>query len=141
MNIIKIKDFSEYPGLRSCNISEKSGEEFYHEKFNSEFKLSVENKEKIQIDLDGTAGYSPSFLDEAFGNLVYDFSLDIVKKYIEIKSNEEPHLIKFIENEVYELWETKRKKNTPIKVTKDHRPWWRYINGEFIMQSIGVNVI
>ena len=38
-------------------------------------KKSFETKIKLQVVLDGTAGYAPSFLDEAFGNLVYDFGL------------------------------------------------------------------
>lgn len=33
----------------------------------------------LLVDLDGTSGYPSSFLDEAFGELVYDFSLEEVK--------------------------------------------------------------
>ena len=29
-NTIYIKDFTEYPGLRHCSISDDSGEEYYH---------------------------------------------------------------------------------------------------------------
>ena len=34
METINIKDFSEYPGLRHCSISDDSGEEFYHKILN-----------------------------------------------------------------------------------------------------------
>jgi hypothetical protein len=56
-----LKDFSEFPGLRNCNISENSGEEFYHSILNNHFKEAFENKEKVIINLDRTAGYASSF--------------------------------------------------------------------------------
>ena len=44
MDIIKVKDFSEYPGLRHCSISDDSGEEYYHKILNSKFKETYEKK-------------------------------------------------------------------------------------------------
>ena len=61
MKTLKVSDFSEYPGLRHCNISDDSGELFYHKILNSEFKKSYENKEVLTFILDGTAGFAPSF--------------------------------------------------------------------------------
>ena len=79
---IFVKDFSEYPGLRHCSISDDSGEEFYHEILNYKFKECFERDETLIVNIDYTAGYAPSFLDEAFGNLVFDFSLLNIKKLL-----------------------------------------------------------
>ena len=49
----------------------------------------------LLVDLDGTAGYGTSFLEEAFGGLVRvnRLSLGIVTKHLEIKSQEETYLM------------------------------------------------
>ena len=123
-----LNDFSEFPGLRHCSISDNSGEEFYHKVLNSAFKAAYEKGEKLIIDLDKTDGYAPSFLDEAFGNLVYDFTLKIVKDKVEIISQQEPHWKAMIEDETYPQWEKRRKDNDPPKITAPHVPWYRLIN-------------
>ncbi|WP_264552782.1 STAS-like domain-containing protein [Flavobacterium sp. N2038] len=128
MNKIRVFDFDEYPGLRHCTISEFSGEEFYHKILNDAFKNAYDKKEKLTIDLDDVDAYASSFLDEAFGNLVYDFTLKKVKEYVVIISNDEPHWIKMIENETYNQWEERRKANDKVIVTEVHKPWYRLIN-------------
>jgi hypothetical protein len=125
-----LEQFSEFTGLRHCNISENSGEEFYHKLLNSEFKTAFQNKEQLTIILDGVDGYASSFLDEALGNLVYDFTLDNVKKYIKLISEQEPHWKDMIENQTYNQWESRRENNEAPKVTEQHEPWYRLINGE-----------
>ena len=113
INISKMKkisvleDFSEFPALRYCNISDESGEKFYHNVLNKAFKEAYEKDEKLTVNLDATAGYASSFLDEAFGNLVYDFTLDIVKSKIEIISEQEPHWKDMILNQTYPQWEAR----------------------------------
>ena len=125
-----LENFSEFPALRHCNISDKSGEEFYHTVLNREFKEQFEKKEKLVVNLDNTAGYASSFLDEAFGNLVFDFTLDNVKKYIEIISNQEPHWKNMIEQETFLQWEERRKNNQNPKVTQQQGTWFRLVNNE-----------
>lgn len=129
-----LTDFSEFPALRHCNISDKSGEEFYHSILNPAFKEAFDKKEKLAVNLDATAGYASSFLDEAFGNLVYDFTLDVVKKNIEIISDQEPHWKEMILNQTYTQWETRRKNNQAPKVTKTHSAWYRLINNELKLE-------
>lgn len=129
-SIIISSDFSEYPGLRHSSISERSGEEFYHKILNDAFSKAYEEKEKLHVDLDFTEGYAPSFLDEAFGNLVYDFSLEVVKKYIEIKSEQEPNWKEIIEGKTYENWENRRLKGDAPKITEEHGAWNRLEDGE-----------
>lgn len=128
MKTISVKeDFSELPGLRNCSISEKSGEEFYHTILNNEFKEAYDKKEKLAVDLDRTEGYASSFLDEAFGNLVYDFTLDIVKNNLEIISMQEPEWKEMIQDKTFLQWEDRRKNTKPPMVTKLHGPWYRLV--------------
>ena len=130
MRTIIVKDeFTEYPGLRHCEISDDSGEEFYHKVLNKAFKEALDNKEKLLIDLDGTAGYAPSFVDESFGNLIFDFTKEIVVKTIEFKSLEEPSWIKIIREETFVEWEQRRKQDTKPKITGVHEDWYR-LNGD-----------
>lgn len=127
-----VKDFDEYPGLRNCTISEASGEEFYHKLLNKKFTQAFNKREPLEVVLDGTGGFASSFLDEAFGNLVYDFTLDVVKKFLVIVSNEEPHWKDMIENQTMPQWEERRKKKDPVKVTAEHEAWNRLSNNELI---------
>ena len=126
---ISIKnEFGLYTGLRHVKVSEKSGEEFYHKILNKEFKNCLEKKEILIVDLDGVRGYSPSFIDEAFGNLIYDFGLSNVTKYLRIKSQDKPFWKDSIENETYKLWEHRRlNRQAPVK-TVAHENWWKFEN-------------
>jgi len=130
---IKIaKDFSKYTGLRHASISDNSGEEFYHKILNKEFHDALINNYTLTVDLDGAAAYSPSFIDEAFGNLIYDFSLDLVKKHLTVISNIEPHWIYMLENETFPQWQSRREKNEVPKTTINHKDWYRMnsVNGK-----------
>ena len=129
---IFVKDFSEYPGLRHCSISDDSGEEFYHEILNYKFKECFERDETLIVNIDYTAGYAPSFLDEAFGNLVFDFSLLNIKKHLSIISNDEPDLKELIEKETFIQWEERRKENELPKITKKHKDWFRLVGDKIV---------
>lgn len=126
------QQFSEYTGLRHCNISEKSGEEFYHQVLNSTFKEAFENRETLVINIDGGDGYASSFLDEAFGNLVYDFTLINVEQHIRIISDEEPHWKEMIEKKTYQEWEKRRIKGKNPKITTKHNSWYRLENNNIV---------
>jgi len=133
MKTIKIlTDFNEYPGLRNCSISENSGELFYHKILNGQFAEAFRTNNKLVVDLDGTGGYASSFLDEAFGNLVYDFTLEIVNNILEIISLEEPHWKSMIEEETFKQWETRRLNNQAPKVTASHDSWFRNVGGKLV---------
>ena len=127
-SISVLANFSEFPGLRNCDISDNSGEAFYHNVLNAAFKEAYENNEQLSVDLDNTDGYASSFLDQAFGSLVYDFTLSKVKKSVIIISIEEPHWKEMIETQTYEQWESRRLSNQPPKVTLNHKPWYRLVN-------------
>lgn len=136
MITINIKnDFSAYPGLRNCNLSDNSGEHFYHELLNKKFKEAYESKDKLTVIIDGTEGYAPSFIDEAFGNLIYDFSLDIVKKHLIVISIQEPVWIDRLEKDTYPKWEERRNIGMAPIVTLEHGPWFRFVDGSIQQQQ------
>lgn len=59
-------DFSEFPGGRYRSDGDASGEAF-----REDFLIkSIKKFNKVQIILNGTAGYGSSFLEESFGGLV-----------------------------------------------------------------------
>lgn len=132
MNISISKDFSEDTGLRTSDLSDFSGEDFYHILLNEKFYQSSIIGEKLIVDLDFTSGYAPSFLDEAFGNLVFDFGIKYVREFLEIKSIEEPYLKEMIIDTTFKQWDIRRKKNQEPKVTKKHAPWYRLVNDNFV---------
>lgn len=136
MKTINIKnDFTKNPGLRHSNISEFSGEDFYHTILNSLFYQALKSKEKLIVILDGVEGYAPSFLDEAFGNLVYDFSLEKVKKILSIISEDEPYWKTMIENDTYINWEKRRKDKQVPKKTKSHNDWYKLDNNNIVLSN------
>ncbi len=133
MSVLYVSKYTEFPGLRHCSISDFSGEDYYHNILNEAFFLATQNKEILTINLDNTAGFAPSFLDETFGNLIYDFGIDLVQKNIKLISEDEPYLINLIKNETFIQWEERRKKNITPKKTEDHKSWHRYDNNKYIM--------
>jgi hypothetical protein len=68
-----------------------SGEEFRQKCLKPKLKEALENNLRLKIILDGSAGYSTAFLEEAFGGLVREdgFSLDQLA-IIEFVSDEDP---------------------------------------------------
>ena len=118
-------EFSVVTGLRHSAKSEKSGEEFYHTFLNTRFKEALEAGEDLELDLDGTLdSYAPSFLDESLGNLVYDFTLAVVKKRLHLQSTRNPSWIKMIEEETYPQWENRRLAGEARKITIHHDDWY-----------------
>ena len=111
---INILNFSEYPGPRYKSQGNSSGEEFYIKVLNPAFAKCYSNKEILEVYLDGTAGYPSSFLDEAFGELVYDFSLDVVKRYLKIKTDRYLRHKSMILEETFPQWENKRIKKSKV---------------------------
>lgn len=125
------KDYSPLTGLRYCNRSDHSGEDFYHQKLNGWFKEAYETKEQMKIVLDGGEdGYGPSFLDESFGNLVFDFSLEEVKKWLVIDSEVDSDWQDAIEKETFPTWEKLRKDGKLPEKTDAHEAWYKLVNGK-----------
>ena len=60
------QDFSRHPGPRFVNQGPHSGE-----RFRRVLVKALSEYERIVVDLDGTTGIGSSFLDEAFGGLIF----------------------------------------------------------------------
>lgn len=134
---LMVMDYSMSPGPRYCNQGDDSGEDFYHKRLNEAFNQAISSKEKLEVNLDGPDGYASSFLDEAFGNLVYDFGLNVVKSNLVVLSNEEPEWITMLDEETFLEWEDRRKKQEAPKKTIDHQAWYRK-KGDQITSSVWI---
>ena len=85
------EDFSITPGFRTYSDGPKSGEEFFDSLLLSKFQEALEKDVKLKIILDGTNGYTSSFLNESFRLLGNKFGSDIVWNRLIIISNEVPN--------------------------------------------------
>lgn len=110
---LSVKDYTEDPGPRykrqDLPGENTSGEMFYVQKLNAAFVESFTNHKKLVLLLDGVSGYPSSFLDEAIGELVYDFTLDNVKATLSFETVMFKRRAKQVLDETYPQWEEKRK--------------------------------
>ncbi len=70
MNQLRVVDYAPAPGGRFARDGEYSGEWFRDKILVPALKQAVEGDKTVSVDLDGAAGYSSSFLEEAFGGLI-----------------------------------------------------------------------
>ena len=76
-------DFTRYPGGRYRKHGKGSGEEFR----DAFLVPMLEKEEEVVIILDGTAGYSSSFLEEAFGGLVRrGYAKELIHRLLKFKA-------------------------------------------------------
>ncbi len=92
------RDFSETPGARYKTDGDFSGQEFFENILEPKFLSIKETNDKLIINLDNTAGYATSFLDEAFGGLARKYGKTKVLNKIDFISIEEPYLIEEIKS-------------------------------------------
>jgi len=71
------QEFTPFPAGRKRKEGKFSGEKFREE----HLVKALEHRGIVTVELDGAAGYGPSFLDEAFGGLVRNNKFK--KKYLE----------------------------------------------------------
>jgi hypothetical protein len=110
---IRVLDFTEYPGVRYIGQGDDTGEEFYYKKIKPAFQQCIDEDKSLYVDLDDTAGYASSFLDECFGNLVYDFPYEEIIKRLKIISFQEPDWIDVIFEETLPEWLRKKNEGQP----------------------------
>lgn len=96
--IVNVRDFSVTPGSRYRVEGTKahSGEEFREELLEPSFKKAIESAQRLIVNLDGTNGYSTSWLEEVFGGLARKYTNKTVLDKIDFVSDEEPYLIEDI---------------------------------------------
>lgn len=97
MKLSIAKQFSRTPGPRYEKEGKFSGELFRKSLLLPIFLESKSQNEKLEINLDGTAGYGTSFLEEAFGGLARELGIQVVLDNIIIVSKEIPYLKEDVE--------------------------------------------
>lgn len=110
ISIVIAKDFSEIPGARYPEEGDFSGEDFRVKFLVPKIEEAIRENAHLKIDLDGTAGYGTSFLEEAFGGLIRhnDYTYDQLHDIIIFKSEEDSEYI----TEIYEyMKDAQDKKN------------------------------
>ena len=95
LELIIARDFSKSPGPRDKEEGDFSGEQFREEVLLPKLHEAQSKGCVLLVDLDGTAGYGTSFLEEAFGGLIRNngLSLKVIKDIVRFKSGEEEYLI------------------------------------------------
>ncbi|UTC97552.1 STAS-like domain-containing protein [Treponema denticola] len=109
--LIKVsKDFSSTPGPRYIKEGDYSGELFRTKLLAQAVIDAIENEDEISVDLDGTAGFGTSFLEESFGGLIRENKLDYHKiiKYLKLISTEEEFLIDDIQKYLSDAYNEKK---------------------------------
>lgn len=110
---IYVKEWNVNPGLRYEKQSPKtSGELFYMNVLKPQFVECYAKNDILTVVLDGTEGYAYSFLDEAFGRLVYDFTEETVLKKLIIITKDEPYFERMLQEQTFTEWETRRQKKS-----------------------------
>ena len=89
------KEYSKTPGGRYVSEGAYSGENFRDTILKPAFDRSIAEGKTLVVILDGGYGYSPSFLEEAFGGLVRETKDNRVSQIV-IISEEEPKQIEKI---------------------------------------------
>ena len=97
------KDFTQTPGYRTYEDGPFSGQEFYDKILKRKFIDAHTHGDKLKIILDGTNGYTSSFLNEAFILLGKEFGANTVWNNLIIISNEVPKYIHKVKESVYEM--------------------------------------
>ena len=136
------EEYSKRTGLRYSAISDFSGEDFYHKLLNAQFADAVVRNEILELSFDGTDdGCGPSFIDESVGNLVYDFTLEVVLERLCIISNDMPMWLDMIREETYPDWETRRIKKDEPKKTVEHPAWVRLVKKDKLETDVWISQI
>lgn len=106
------ESFSKTPGSRYPAEGDFSGEEFRKQFLAPRLRAAIAARTELTLDLDGTAGYGTSFLEEAFGGLVRKdgFTEADLKHSLRVVSTEEPYLLVDIWKYVAEAQANKEKK-------------------------------
>jgi len=104
MTISIAKDFTTTPGARYKTDGPFSGELFREKLLEPLFKDQTASEE-IVVDLDGTAGYATSFLEESFGGLARKFGKTRIRQRLKFKSEDDPSLIIEIEKYISNVQE------------------------------------
>lgn len=115
---LSVLEFTEDPGPRYIRQDREgtmtSGEAFYLTRLNEVFAKCYEEEKQLVLSLDGVSGYPSSFLDEAIGELIYDFTLKVVSKLLEFETIMYKKRVTQVKEETYPQWESRRLKKEEV---------------------------
>jgi hypothetical protein len=89
---LRVVEFSRTPGFRKIKDGPFSGELFLKDFLRPRFQKALDQNAILVVDLDGTAGYGTSFLEESFGGLSREHGAQTVFDHLEVISEDEPYL-------------------------------------------------
>ena len=101
------KEYSRCPGARYESEGEFSGEKFREELLLPRLKEAIEKKVMLEVVLDGSAGYSTAFIEEAFGGLIRKDGMTMkeIEGHLYVISDEDPTYIDDIKIYLRNAWE------------------------------------
>lgn len=106
-----LKDFSPTPGPRYIHEGKYSGELFRQDVLFPKVSEAIKNNIQFEVNLDGTAGYGTSFLEESFGGLIriHNLSYHEITSLMTLISNEEGYLIDDVNEYLKDAYEESKK--------------------------------
>jgi len=107
MKILRVSDFTKFPGPRHKKFGDFSGEEFR----DTVLIPALDEGEEVKVCLDDVMGYGSSFLEEAFAGLIRkNIPIDKVRMIANnLESKDDPCLVSEIRGYIED--EIKRAKN------------------------------
>lgn len=102
--LVVAKEFSSTPGFRTKEEGPFPAVDFRDNLLYPRLKDAIENNDILMVDLDGSAGYGTSFLEEAFGGLIRECKLSYqdIKAHLQLKSDDDPSYIDEINGYLYD---------------------------------------
>jgi len=97
--VLRVIEFTATPGPRYRSEGKYSGQEFREEFLEPRYKKARSEGKTLIVDLDGTAGYASSFLEESFGGLARIYPMEEVLETIQVKSDTRPWYVEEVMKE------------------------------------------
>ncbi len=96
------REFTTAPGARLRSEGEHSAEEFRYRLLAPRLRTVLSEWGTLTVNLDGTAGYAASFLEEAFGGLIREegFTQTELKLGLKFVSEEDRSILDEIEDAI-----------------------------------------
>jgi len=106
-----LKDFSPNPGPRYIKEGKFSGELFRQQILYPKVAEAIEKGIPFEVNLDGTAGYGTSFLEESFGGLIrlHHLPYERIKALMSLISTEEEYLIDDVNEYLKDAYEESKR--------------------------------
>jgi|1048.fasta_scaffold29970_2 hypothetical protein len=111
IEISVLKHFSPTPGPRYIHEGKFSGELFRKNVLYPRVSEAIEKNIPFEVNLDKTAGYGTSFLEESFGGLIrmHKLSYDKIMHLMTLISKEEDYLIDDVNEYLKDAYEESKK--------------------------------